>query len=251
MAGLRRTASSHLALFFPLSLPHPTHTVPELVARIGKSPPPGDIAFTNGDLSTGAILINEYTFQTPNPPMTSTTGLIGVIDWEFASLSGRALSGDISQLLALLHLHLLASQAVSPANGSTRAIISSLASSYRDGYQRDRTEWLTYSQNSTNPPAPTSPIAAVIRASFISHGQEMINNAIWKDWPCRCCSSTNSKLIEEKQKCVLLKEMVGKGAWYLARAGDDVKDFVEKESWRAIWAEEKVLRGLIWKGEET
>lgn len=79
----------------------------------------------------------------------------------------------------------------------------------------------------------------------------MINNAIWKDWPCRCCSSTGSKSIEEKQKCALLKGMVERGAWYLVRAGDDAAAFVEEESWRAIWKEEKVLRGLVWKSDEA
>jgi hypothetical protein len=183
--------------------------------------------------------------------MASTRGLIGVIDWEFASPSGRALSGDISQLLALLHLHLLASETDSPVNATTQAIINSLTFSYRDGYQSHRPEWLAYSQSTRDPPSPSSPIAAVIRAAFISHGQEMINNAIWKDWPCRCCSPTSSKSTEEKQKCELLKGMVESGAWYLARAGDDVAAFVEEESWRTIWKEEKVLRGLVWKSDEA
>ena len=45
--------------------------------------------------------------------------------------------------------------------------------------------------------------------------------------------------------------MVERGAWYLAQAGDDVAAFVEEESWRAIWKEEKVLRGLVWKLDEA
>jgi hypothetical protein len=110
--------------------------------------------------------------------------------------------------------------------------LSKFTFSYRDAYQCHWPEWLTYSQNGPDPqdcipPSPPafSPIAAVVRAAFLFHGQQIINYTVWKDRPCTCSISTPSKSLEEKQRCVLLKGIVERGAWYLARAGDDVEAF--------------------------
>jgi hypothetical protein len=57
----------------------------------------------------------------------------------------------------------------------------------------------------------------VFRSALILHGREMINNAVQREWPSSA----------QKECSVLIQEMVRKGAWYIERAGDNVKEMLD------------------------
>ncbi|MCJ1429514.1 hypothetical protein MMC29_007429 [Sticta canariensis] len=182
-----------------------------------------------GDLWPGGILLSK---------VDAPEDVLGVVDWEFASLE-RGLNGDMAQLFAHLRLHLLASTEGSLAQTALETLLASISSTYRHQCRILGSAW-------TLPGSPRfvdSPCAAsvfTLRSAFILHDREIINNALLQKWPCKCCEDS------QYQNCALLTEMVNKGAWYLRRAGDNDVEFVGEENWREIYAEnENILRGLL------
>jgi hypothetical protein len=123
--------------------------------------------FVIGDCWTGTVLLNlESRADEIN---------VGIIDWEFANISGRGVNGDISQFLAHLELFLIAAhsqgEGVAPGHISAlRAISKGLISTYKDEWEKTEDSELK---------------DTIIRSAFLSHGAELINCAFWKIWICR------------------------------------------------------------------
>lgn len=123
--------------------------------------------FIIGDCWTGTVLLNlDHDVEELH---------VGIIDWEFASLSGRGINGDLSQFLAHLELFLVAAdswgEGGAPGHISAlRAILTGLVSSYnaeRDKFQNSALE------------------ETIIRSALLSHGAELINCAFGKTWICQ------------------------------------------------------------------
>lgn len=188
-----------------------------------------------GDLWPGGILLGKA--DAPDV-------VVGVVDWEFASLE-RGLNGDMAQLFAHLHLHLLASTEDSAAQTALKTLLASISSTYRRQCRLFGSAWTlpdspAFADSPSSAPLVSSARARVLRSAFILHGREMISNTFLQKWPCKCCEGP------QNEKCTLLTKMVNKGAWYLQRAGDSEIDFVEEENWREIRAEnEQIVRSLL------
>lgn len=188
-----------------------------------------------GDLWPGGILLGKA---------DAPGDLLGVVDWEFASLE-KGLDGDMAQLFAHLHLHLLASTEGSVAQTALKTLIVSISSTYRRQCRILGLAWTLptspgFLDSPLSAPVVSSARARVLRSAFILHGREMISNALWQKWPCKCCEGS------QNGNCTLLTEMVNKGAWYLRRAGENEAEFVGEENWREIRAEnEQIVRGML------
>lgn len=126
-----------------------------------------------GDLWPGGVLLGNS--DGPNI-------VIGVIDFEFSSL-GRGLNGDMAQLFAHLHLHLLGSLEGSPAHV---ALIASIGSTYSREYRTLGSPWALPASEAGKSPLSALPAsstsAQVLRSAFLRHGREMINNAFERGW---------------------------------------------------------------------
>lgn len=191
--------------------------------------------FVIGDCWTGTVLLNL------DPDIKGLH--VGIIDWEFANLSGRGINGDLSQFLAHLELFLIAAYSWgeygAPGHvAALRAILKGLVSSY--SAERDKV------QNSALE-------ETITRSALLSHGAELINCAFWKIWICKeydclACNNKNEEASPERvrgeperrlgnaphateeasstvQQCKLVTKMVSRGLAFLrcAVAKDLVK----------------------------
>ena len=183
-----------------------------------------------GDCWTGAVLVGA------REPLLEPQ--VGIIDWEFASI-GRGVNGDMAQLLAHLHLFLIAAawQKRADSLAAINAILQGLTVEYRRRSHALNAPWLPKPTSSV--PEPQSLTARLMRSAFLAHGAEMINTALCKEWPCgsKCCCDENMK---DKQYCKLIQVMVKKGWWYLYHARDEVR-FVDAENWDMIRHESMIL----------
>ncbi|KAK5062498.1 hypothetical protein LTR84_004571 [Exophiala bonariae] len=123
--------------------------------------------FVIGDCWTGTILVDL------DRPEGETK--VGVIDWEFANISGRGINGDISQFTAHLELFLIAASSwggdgapghISPLKEIMQALIAT--------YEAERAQVDDSTLKET-----------ITRSAFLSHGAELINCAFWKIWICK------------------------------------------------------------------
>jgi hypothetical protein len=91
-----------------------------------RSPPMNERAVVLGDCWTGAILVGT----------TEDDPLVGVIDWEFASI-GRGVDGDMAQLLAHLQLFQLTASWHGQSNQrqALELLTGELTTAYRRQYQ--------------------------------------------------------------------------------------------------------------------
>ena len=208
-------------------------------------------SFVLGDLTPGAILLNELS------DLEEPTRL-GVIDWEFSG-RGRGMHGDMAQLLAQVHLHLIAAQEHNrqAATSAVEAFIDGITTAYRTQRREIDPTWgvslIPFDDHhpSTPPPVKRTPAVAataascMLRSAFILHGREMINGAFDLDWHCECsCSHAGP---EDKEKCVLVKTMADRGVWYLRRATASDVDFVQQDNWKSVAEEEgRVLINMLW-----
>jgi hypothetical protein len=193
-----------------------------------------------GDCWPGAILVDPETSD-------SKPTDIGIVDWEFACL-GRGVHGDMSQLLA--HLHLFQITARWKAEKALLAALTELIESIAKSYRTTTAEEGVFSASDQQHAAPAagSLSARLMRSAFISHGAEMINCAFWKLWPCRdvrCIGDTGPHPADAKD-CKLIQRMVETAIWYLRKAGNDEADFVEPENWTNVMAKETVLGSIFW-----
>lgn len=179
-------------------------------------------SFVIGDCWPGAIL-------------AGSNKECGVIDWEFAGF-GRGPHGDMAQLLA--HLELLciaAGQDTGEHFGRETTCIRWLLLSLIDSYRS--TADMHEKQNTTNDTDLT-----MKRSAFLSHGAEMVNCAFWKRWPC--LSSDCQGKIDHKaevHKCVVVRQMVEQGLWFLRHAGENTAAFDTTENWKAIEAQRQKI----------
>lgn len=194
-------------------------------------------SFVLGDLTPGAILLGELS-EEPTP--------LGVIDWEFSG-RGRGMHGDMAQLLAQVHLHLIAHGHNQTVSSAIAALIDGITTAYRTQRRETDPTWtslIPFDQNPSTLPAKEAAAATrMLRSAFILHGREMINGAFDLDWHCECCGSARP----EKEKCAIVKTMLDKGVWYLRKAtASDVK-FVREDNWKNVAAEEnRVLSNMLW-----
>lgn len=187
--------------------------------------------FVIGDCWTGTVLVD---LECRSPEKS----IIGIIDWEFANISGRGINGDISQIIAHLELFLIAAYSrgkdVAPGHISAlSAILGGVVSAYK--YERDKTDNSELRND------------LIMRSAFLSHGAELINCAFWKIWVCKeteCLSclqkqgeisavppdekpgeSPNIAEGHSNLQCTLITKMVGRGISFLrcAVAEDPLK----------------------------
>ena len=81
---------------------------------------PAESCFVLGDFTPGALLVSRF---------GDRAQLMGVIDWEFSG-EGRGLNGDMAQLLASLHLLLMAESTNSNSHRAIHSLITGICSSY-------------------------------------------------------------------------------------------------------------------------
>lgn len=179
-------------------------------------------AFVVGDLWPGGVLLGDS---------DGPDKVIGVIDFEFSGL-GRGLNGDMAQLFAHLHLHLLSSLEGSPAHVATKSMIASIGSTYRRECRTLESPWVPpaseVGESSLSVLSSSSASAHVLRSAFLLHGREMINNALEREWISDA---------DEHDKQALRAKMVNKGVWYLRTAGDNEAGFVAESNWKQVCAE--------------
>ncbi|KAK9354973.1 kinase-like domain-containing protein [Lipomyces doorenjongii] len=203
--------------------------------------PDAEKSFTVGDLWTGGILISgtkmNSTFSGEGQVETKVNGNeanIGVIDWEFAG-PGAGVYGDMAQLFAHLHLHLLAAEQGSLLHEITKVLIEAIADSYHERSRLKRAIWIVADLapdeklSASKAPQGSSSAARILRSAFILHGREIINNAIERDW-----SAFYEKSGTGEDENVLVRSMVQTGAWYLRAAKETVEQFVSDENWRHL-----------------
>ena len=185
---------------------------------------PSERSFVLGDCWPGAVLAGDTAGQNLD---------VGVIDWEFAG-EGRGITGDMAQLLAHIHLHLLAAPTKSSIRVAIKSLISSITASYHKQSRKDGRDWAVLLSTRR----PTTATRAM-RSAFLLHGREMINNAVERDWPCSCC------LEKQGSACTLRRTMVEQGAWYLRYAQTDDDQFADELVLARIIQRETILTGLF------
>jgi Phosphotransferase enzyme family len=202
-------------------------------------------SFVLGDLWTGSILL-----EWPK---------ICVIDWEFAGV-GRGANEDMATFLAQLHLHLLACELGSKAHVSICALTRSTISSYRrQRYKISGEEMGEQSMNGESGArlrcntAADLPIALLtaIRSAFIVHGRKMVNNAVERDWRCKCCVgkkvATNINKVLAMKDCKLFANLMNRGIWYLRTAASDLRAFSQDDNWKEVLKEEGPILELFFE----
>lgn len=193
-------------------------------------------SFVLGDLTPGAILLGNMS-EVPTP--------LGVIDWEFSG-RGRGMHGDMAQLLAQVHLHLIANARNRAVTSVITAFIDGITTSYRTQRREADTIWaslIPLDHSSSTPPMMGAAVTRMLRSSFILHGREMIDGAFDLDWHCECCDARG-----EKEKCALINTMVDRGVWYLRKATASDVEFVRQDNWKSVSAEEnRVLINMLWR----
>ncbi|EFW17153.1 conserved hypothetical protein [Coccidioides posadasii str. Silveira] len=162
---------------------------------------------------------------------------IGVIDWEFAAL-GRGANGDMAQLLAHLHLYLIAWKFSTGQKARVPAGIERLMETLCLGYYHynSRKTSLDYGKeeldNVDHPGRGDSreiPVwQQVFRSALILHGREMINNAVETDWGV--FYEDGSKEGEKR----LVQRMIGTGVRCIQLAGASINGFIQKEHFEDV-----------------
>lgn len=140
-----------------------------------------------------------------------------------------------------------------------------IVTAYRAKYRADHPEWSLYLQQQNpqqqaekegndsqqwvpQPPEAGSGVVRIMRSAFICYEAEMVNNALWKEWPCSCWNGDDPlpRNTEQKVGCELVRAMVERGAWYLRSAADDAVGFVRDDQWNEMWGVAAgMIRGLL------
>jgi hypothetical protein len=176
-------------------------------------------ALSIGDFHPGSVLLEGWDKY---PPDSELHRCVGIIDWEFASLNGRGVNGDLAQFLAVFHCYIMAIDHTSPAFAGTSAFIEALCRAYGANSQFNIVA------------RPDNPGMQLLRSYLILHGREMINQAFEKaeDW------GTDQENLER---------MVHVGAWYISIAGDSVEEMLSEENWAALIAEDSAVVAAIFR----
>ncbi|KZT43968.1 hypothetical protein SISSUDRAFT_318903 [Sistotremastrum suecicum HHB10207 ss-3] len=167
---------------------------------------PARTVFSVGDLWPPSVLLNE------------SGSKIGIIDWEFAGL-GAPLQ-DMAQFAA--HLHLLLLTADPACAEGVRVFLKALHETYGQTSREMKAPWLS----------PQS-VEQHIRAAWILHAREMINNAAEREWP-GCIPLTAEGFLACPKRRALAK--VGVEYALATQLGDS--------EFRERWQKELVLRPL-------
>ncbi|KAH8662062.1 hypothetical protein BX600DRAFT_512939 [Xylariales sp. PMI_506] len=192
-----------------------------VVVDYQREPVPGETLFSLGDCHPGAILLPTWSQMTADPSKLETS--LAVIDWEFSTLAGRGVNGDMAQLLASLHCHLiflsrlqtvLPNQTRSEAKDvncallATESFVHGLCVTYSDMSKFDLLN------------VPENRCMALLRSALILHGREIVNQASEREW-----QSTSG------EDHGLIKSMVETGAKYIEMAGDNVEAMLQADNW--------------------
>jgi hypothetical protein len=186
-------------------------------------------AYPLGDCHPGAVLLpglSELLLTSSQLPT------LAVIDWEFSSASGRGVNGDMAQFLASLHCHWIYLEALwntsTPKPGAARALaftkslIHGVCTSYAEvsAFNKDR--------------SPTSSTMQLFRSALITHGREVIIQAVVREWDTSGLDIPTS---------VLVAQMVATGARYLEIAGEDTRDMLS--TWAGHNEDRRVIETLF------
>ncbi|KAL0938035.1 uncharacterized protein CTRU02_207766 [Colletotrichum truncatum] len=147
-----------------------------------------------GDFHTGSILTNALA-----DPSAADEHLAAVIDWEFASINGRGVNGDMAQFLAWVHCFLLS---LSPGDERGRLVAEGFVRGLCAAYAEESGLDLAAAEEETR---------QLLRSALILHGRQMINEAFDWDW---------------KVGGPKVAEMVRVGAWHVQVAGEGVEDMM-------------------------
>ncbi|KIW32440.1 uncharacterized protein PV07_03987 [Cladophialophora immunda] len=152
-----------------------------------------------GDCWTGAVLV-DLGVATGEPNVDTDVDDVdvgvGIIDWEFASISGRGVNGDVSQFLAHLELLRVAAHTHPPgyARGHLSAV-NAIIEGFISQYKPAQTRRFVRDGDSDDDDR-------VLRSAYLLHGAELINCAFWKTWICAdpacpsCAQNAQSSLAD-------------------------------------------------------
>lgn len=179
---------------------------------------PGEACFSLGDCHPGAVLVPSRN------QLTSNKSTVAVIDWEFSTIAGRGVNGDIAQLFASLRCHqLFLSYLLCRSEGnltSQAAVLEAqiATNSFIKGFHD------TYARNlGLDPlPSPENPAMTMLRSALILYGREIINQAFERPW------------IAGEPDPELVEDMVSVGSWYIEMAGEDTKEMLELKNWDVL-----------------
>lgn len=161
-------------------------------------------ALSLGDFHPGSVLMRQ---PTPGGDLTPV-----LLDWEFGTVNGRGVNGDIAQFLASFHCELIAAKDDPSLHDTLLLFTKNFCAAYRE---RSRLEVKEDAHDSN---------AQLLRSALSLHGREMINLA-------------NDEYCEHSQ----FQEMVDTGIWYLERVRDDAAEFVTDENWDELGNEDECL----------
>ena len=159
---------------------------------------PIETCFSLGDSHPGCLLISPGHVQ-------DGTVRPAVIDWEFATITGRGPNGDMAQLLSYYHLFLLSNSPEGNEYRVVREFVSRLCRAYAQQSSVSFGEAV---------PGPDDPRWGLFRSALVLHGREMVNQAV--EWKLGDGTPT--------------RDLVRAGLWYLERAGDSVADMLEGQN---------------------
>ncbi|KAI1181293.1 kinase-like domain-containing protein [Nemania sp. FL0916] len=222
-----------------------TEDVEELYARIledfSRDNFPGEDCFALGDCHPGAVLLPDWDHLAKNGSEEKTT-TVAVIDWEFSGLADRGVNGDIAQLLACLHCHLIYLEAllesttgiisvdgqetstkasnVRKALAATNAFVRGICTRYAEATKLDD---ISYSSSAS--------VARLLRSAVILFGRETINQAYEFEWDLEGYLEVSRDELRDK--------MVAAGAEYVRRAGRDASEALR------TWSSGTENRGII------
>lgn len=166
-------------------------------------------ALSLGDFHPGSVLMRQPTVGGSLTPI--------LVDWEFGTVKGRGVNGDIAQFLASFHCELIGAKDDEALYKLLSIFLKNFCAAYRDG----SSFIVTKSAEDSN--------VQLLRSAFSLHGREMINLAN-----------------DEHSKHPRFQEMVDTGVWYLERVGEDAREFVANSNWALLENEhEHLIRSLF------
>ena len=212
--------------------------------------------FSLGDFHPGSVVLrNSSPLQASKDESNDNNDndnkiLLGIIDWEFATVgkTGRGVNGDMSQFLAPLRLLMMNSKPRETANDNNnsgddkngngllvyeavKAFVNGVATSYavssglRQRMSAALSSWSAQKgkKDEIKEEKEGDPILEIFRSALILFGREMINQAVDREWTdtSNTTSGTSSSSVKER--------MVKAGAWYLERAGESVEEMMGEE----------------------
>ena len=119
-----------------------------------------------------------------------------------------------------------------PLKSRVKTLLRSMHDAYRKTALSPNPDWLNPSSRSYK---------ETVRAAWIIHGREMINNAAEREWPG--CLPLN---LSDSMTCETRRRMARIGAWYVEVAGENAEEMEQR--WDDIKKEEVLSPLYLPKG---